>query len=223
MEMNMEKEKIANRLKQIRKIKQRSLHDCANLLGISKEEYLGVEEGQHSLSLPELELLALFFEIPPESLLEDSSFSLDHYSILQDDKKPIFTNLRSKMIAAQLASERQNLGISLEEMNERTGISMEILEIYENGHSSIPLDHLALMCDQLDLSIQSLLFQLKPKDENIDETPEQTEWRPELSEHDPEVEEQGDDLYHQIIQGMKTIPEKDQAEIAKMILQRMRN
>jgi transcriptional regulator with XRE-family HTH domain len=127
------------------------------------------------------------------------------------------------MIAAQLASERQNLGISLEEMNKRTGISLEILEIYENGHSSIPLDHLALISDQLDLSIQSLLFQLKSTGENIDETPEQAEWRPELSEHEPDVEEQDDDLYHQIIQGMKTIPERDQAEIAKMILQRMRN
>jgi transcriptional regulator with XRE-family HTH domain len=221
MEKNMEK--LANRLKQIRKIKQRSLHDCAKLLGISKEEYLRVEDGQHSLSLPELELLAVFFEIPPESLLEESNFRLDHYSILQDDKKPIFTNLRSKMIAAQLASERQNLGISLEEIHERTGISREILGTYENGSSSIPLDHLSQLCNQLDLSIQSLLFQLKPVDENIDETPEQTEWRPELSKHEPKVEEQDDNLHYQIIQGMKTIPEKDQAEIAKMILQRMRN
>lgn len=216
-------EKIANRLKQIRIIKQRSLHDCAKLLGISKEEYLSFEDGQNSLSLPELELLALFFEIPSELLFEESNIDLDHYSILQDNKKPIFTSLRSKMITAQLASERQNFGMSLEEMSKKTGISLEILEAYEGGCSSIPLDHLVLICDQLDLSVQSLLFHLEPKDENNNESPEHAEWRPEFSEQKSDVEEDDGDLYQHIIQGMKSIPEKDQAEIAKTILQRMKS
>lgn len=215
-------EKIANRLKEIRIIKQRSLHDCAKLLGISKEEYLGFENGQNFLCLPELELLAFFFEIPPESLLTESTINFDHFAILQDDKKSIFTNLRSKMITSQLASERQKLGISLEEMNKRTGISLETLETYESGRSSIPLDHLILICDQLDLSIQSLLFHLESKDENIDDSPEQAEWGPELLEQEPDIVEDNGDLYQHIIQGIKSIPKKDQAEIAKTILQRMR-
>lgn len=216
-------EKIANRLKQIRVIKQRSLHDCAKLLGISKEEYLGFEDGQNFISLPELELLALFFEISPELLFEESNIDLDHYSILQDNKKPIFTNLRSKIITTQLASERLDLGISLEEVSKNTGISLDILEAYESNHASIPLDHLDLICSQLDLSIQSLLFHLEPKDENIDDSPEHAEWRPELSGEKQDVEEDDGDLYQHIIQGMKSIPEKDQAEIVKTILQRMKN
>lgn len=215
-------EKIANRLKHIRVIKQRSLHDCAKFLGISKEEYLSFEDGKNSLSLPELELLALFFEIFPELLFEESNIDLDHYSILQDNKKPIFTSLRSKMIATKLASERLNLGISIEEMSNNTGISLEILEAYESSYASIPLDHLVLICGQLDLSIQSLLFHLEPKDEKIGDSSEQAEWQPELLGQKPDIEEDDGDLYQHLIQGMKSISEKDQAEIAKTILQRMK-
>jgi transcriptional regulator with XRE-family HTH domain len=218
--MNMEK--ISNRVKKIRKIKQRSLHDCAKLLGISKEDYLRFEEGDHALSLPDLELLAIFFEIPPEALIDESDIEIDQYSILEEDKKPIYTSLRSKMIGAQLAFERQILGLSLEELVERTGISSEVLVSYENSTTPVPMDHLVAICDQLDLPIQSLLFKLNPDEGHIDETSEESEIEPDTVESGDEGEKQGVDLYHQIIMGLKSIPKKDQAEIAKMILQKMK-
>ena len=215
-------EKISNRVKQIRKIKQRSLHDCAKLLGISKEEYLKFEEGDHALSLPELELLALFFEISPETLIEESDIEFDQYSILEEEKKPIYTSLRGKMIGAQIAFERQKLGLSLEELVERTGISSEVLMSYENNTTPVPMDHLAAICDQLDLPFQSLLFKLNPDEGHIDETSEESEVEPDFIESGAEGEKQGEDIYHQIIMGLKSIPKKDQAEIVKKILQKMK-
>ena len=53
---------IPERIKTIRKSKRRSIHDCATILGLSKGTYLNIEKGLEPITLPELELLALYFE-----------------------------------------------------------------------------------------------------------------------------------------------------------------
>ena len=214
-------ENISNRIKQIRKIKQRSLHDCAKLLEISKEDYLQFEEGQASLSLPELELLAIFLEVPPEMLLDESDIEFDNFSLLQEGKKSIFVALRNKMIGAQLAFERTNNGISLDELNENTGISLEVLLTYEDNNASIPLNHLFLICNELDLDIKSLLLQENFAE--MDGAQEQIERQPEFSKVVSEFETEDTDLYQEIIRGMKRLPEEDQADIAKFLLKKLKS
>ena len=215
-------ETIVNRIKKIRKTKQRSLHDCAKLLGISKENYLNFEEGNGSISLPEIEILAVFLEIPPELLFKQSSFEIENFPILNENKKPIFTNLRNKMIRAELFLERKNAGFSIEELNQATGIPMAALEAYENEGTAIPIDHLLLICNHLSLPIESLIFQAETGQEQVVDGTSQPEKLSEILEKEPISEAQKDDFYQQMIRGMKNISERDQVDIAKMLIEKLK-
>ena len=214
---------ISNQIKKIRKVKQRSLHDCAKLIGISKEEYHDFEEGNASLSLPEIELLAIYFEIPPIFLFRDSNIEFEIYSLLSEEKKQIFKNLRNKMIGARLAFERDNVGLGLEDLNNETGISVELLESYEGTNSDIPLDHLTLICNQLNISLESLLFQDIPNKTETSTTEKHLHENPEYLEKVSESNDDQNDFYQQMIRGIKSMPQKDQAEIAKMLLERLKS
>lgn len=216
-------ETIVNRIKKIRKIKQRSLHDCAKLLGISREDYLKFEEGNGSISLPEIEILAVFLEIPPDLLFEKSSVEFENYSILNDKKMPIFKNLRNKMIRAQLSLERKNTGLSLEELKHATGIPMTALEAYEDDGAVIPIEHLLLICNHLSLPIESLIFQAETGQEQVVEDKSQPEKLSEDLENEPMSETQKDDFYQQMIRGMKNISERDQVDIAKMLIEKLKS
>ena len=213
---------ISSRVKQIRKLKQRSLHDCAKLLGISKEKYHQFEEGEASISLPEIELLTSFFEIPPEIIFQDSSLDTGQHSILEDNTKPTFINLRNKMIGAQLSIERQNCGMSLEDLENKTNIPVDLLIMYEDGNTSIPTNDLFLICHHLEIPLKSLLFQPQSVDMDADQTVEETEPKLQNQKQVENGDNNQDDVYQQLLQGIKNIPEKDQADIAKIILQKLK-
>ncbi len=215
--------KLSNQIKHIRTIKQRSLHDCAKLLDISKEDYHQFEEGNGSLSLPEIELLAIYLEIPPEVLFEDFSLDFDSFSLLKEEKKHIFTELRNKMIGTQLSMERENIGLSLDELSDMTAIPFEALESYENASSDIPLDHLVMICDHLDIPVQSLLFQISPNEFETITTEKNHQERPDFNKQALENNEEQVDLYQQMIRGIKSMPAKDQAEIAKLLLKKLKS
>ena len=66
-----------------------TVEECADLLGISPEAYVAIEEDSAGVSLPELEALALFFSVPmayfwgSESLLEGKSTDFGLYVSLR--------------------------------------------------------------------------------------------------------------------------------------------
>lgn len=216
-------DKISIRVKEIRTQKRRSLHDCANLLGIPKETYHLFEEGNGVLSLPDLELLAIFFEIPAHSFFEESIDENLQFTLLQEKKKGIFTELRNKMISTTLAHERENHEINLEDLSQTTGIPLEVLVAYENHETAIPLEHLVPLCGHLNLPIKSLLFNPEKSEEPEKEHDNQGAWVPEFSIELPDNEEIPEDLYQQVILGMKSIPGKDQAELAKLLIEKLKN
>src|SRR5512143_2855084 len=49
-----------------RKALRRSIEECAQAIGVSPEQFQEYEKGNSAPSLPQLELLALFFNIPVE-------------------------------------------------------------------------------------------------------------------------------------------------------------
>ncbi len=221
MEITMEI--IPNRIKKIRQLKQRSIHDCAKLLGISKEDYLNFEEGRTSLCLPELELLALFLEIPPEIFIEESNMEIDYFSLITSERKQKYIDLRNKMVQARLASERVKNGLNLEDLSQEIGIPFGLLRSYEEIGMAIPLDHLMMICKRLNLSIKSLLLVTKKSKMQNDETLEETQWQPEFLDSDIDNKDGKEELYKQIIQGIKSISEKDQAEIVKLLLEKLKD
>lgn len=217
-------EKIAERVKRIRKLKNRSLHDCAKLLDISKERYHQFEEGEGVLSLPEIELLAIFLDVPIPSLFEPSDRELEKLQLLSADRKPNYTNIRNKMIQTKLNLEMDNQDISVESLNQDTGIPLETLNSYQDTGARIPFDHLTMICDHLDISIKSLLLEQKEgnQEESMHDHLEQSQWQPEYHENENNDLVEEDTRYQEIFRAIKSMSVKNQAEIAKVLLEKLK-
>ncbi len=216
-------EKIVERIKQIRKLKNRSLHDCAKVLNIPKERYHHFEEGNGVLSLPELELLAIFLEVPMQSLFQDSDLELDQAALLSEEKMPVYKNLRDKMIRTKLNLEMENKGISVENLNDKTGIAMQTLKSYQENGESIPFDHLTRITELLGIPINSLLQNTFESDQEVmkEKNQEQAQWQPKYQDNrEMSVEEETPHMV--LLQAVKRLSIKDQAEIAKLLLEKLK-
>lgn len=216
-------EKIVERIKQIRKLKNRSLHDCAKVLNIQKERYHHFEDGNGVLSLPELELLAIFLEVPLQSFFQDSDLELDQAALLSEEKMPIYKNLRDKIIRTKLNLEIEKKGISLENLNDKTGISLQTLKSYQENGESIPFDHITQITEHLGIPINSLLQDTLESDEEfiIGKDQEQSQWEPEYQDSRgiPDEEETPQTV---LLEAVKSLSITDQAEIAKLLLEKLK-
>jgi transcriptional regulator with XRE-family HTH domain len=217
-------QQIGNQIKEIRKLKQRNIHDCAKLLGVTKEQYLQFEEGEGSLSLPEIELLSIFLEIPAENLFEEFDDSFSYLTLANERKSPVYKNLRNKMIQTKLASVLQDKEISLENLSQFTNIPLESLQSYQVNGKAIPIDHLNSICKHIGIPFEALIMPKILDDKPVELLEEQqARWQPEYTEIDSSQNHEDENLYQPMIEAMKRITEKDRAEIAKIILEKLKS
>ena len=213
-------EELHEKIKTIRMSLHFSIHDCAKLIGISQGSYLAFENGEQHLSLPDLEILALYFGLPLEAFFKDQYKRLYQLTLLQDNIRPQYQLLRQKVIRTQLSLERQAAGFSLEELEEATGIPQEDLRNYEEESTPIPIDHLQKICQQLGKHLDTFF----PDDRQLSET---LHLQPAAFERENAVEaledEDGlDESFVQILSRLKEIPKSEQAEIARDILNKLK-
>ncbi|MBG0786586.1 MAG: helix-turn-helix domain-containing protein [Anaerolineaceae bacterium] len=214
-------EELHEKIKTIRMSLHFSIHDCAKLLGISQGNYLAFENGEAHLSLPDLEILALYFGLPLEAFFTDQYKRLYQLTLLQDSIRPHYQLLRQKVIRTQLSLERQAAGLTLEQLGEATGIPLETMQGYEEDIVPIPLDDLQKVCQHLGKHIDSFF----PDDRQIAETlhlPQKNM----LEQVEEEIFTEGDGLdesFVQILAKLREIPKADQAEIAREILSKLKD
>ena len=208
---------LHEKIKTIRLSLHFSIHDCAKLLGIPQGTYLAFEKGEQHLSLPDLEILALYFGLPLEACFNDQCKRLYQITLLQDSIRPSYQILRQKVIRTQLSLERQAAGLTLEELAEATGIPVESLHNYEEETIPIPIDDLQNICQQLGKHLDAFF----PDDRQLSETLNLSG----AMFQDQEAMNEGDGLdesFAQILAKLKQIPKADQAEIAKEILNKLK-
>lgn len=126
-----------------------SVEECAHVLGITPESYQAIEETGAGISLPELEVLALFFEVPmayfwgSESLIDKKSTDFEFY-----------ISLRQRILGSLLQLARINAELSVEQLAEWVDKDPQLISAYEAGEKSIPFFELENLADRLDLDIQ---------------------------------------------------------------------
>lgn len=215
-------ENVIQRVNAIRRHKRRSIHDCATILGISNEHYLKFEEGLAPLSLPEIELLAVFFDVPLELFMEDSSTVLEETSLFETNTKSRFTSLRHKMIQAKLVSERKKSGSSISDVAESTQLSETALQAYENGETPVPIDQLKTLSDYYQFPFKELYQQIWEQSASSDDVQLLPEWQPEFPQSSVKGDAEDDDAFNQLLNGLKQISIEEQAQIAKLVLEKLR-
>lgn len=207
------------RIQRIREAKRRSLSDCAAVLGITTEEYAEIEKGTIAPSLPQIELLAKFFDISSKLIiLESAPIGDKQRSILDDDNPSRFMDLRNKMIYARLRIAQQNLQINIQDIHQATQIPIDQLEAYEKSKTPIPIDHLWKMTSLLEVPLDEILAQVSLGDEVEYKPYQKAEWEPAYPEQEVEIIPDETDPDQVFIDAMHQIPKEAQAKIAKILV-----
>jgi transcriptional regulator with XRE-family HTH domain len=214
---------ILRRIQQVRKRRQRNIHECAAFLNLSKEAYLEFEQGSEMLTLPEVELLAHFFGVSPVSFFNSNHSEIQLLAILDDQVQPQYIQIRHKMIRARITSEMQKRSISLNLLQELTGIPQIELDGYLKGEKSIPLDHLIEINRALELPAGALVD--VDWSDNISDKPPALEnhWDHEFFPSGDHSAVQENSAYLQLLSALRALPKKDQAEVAKVLLEKLKS
>lgn len=216
-------EVITKRIKYIRKSKRRSMHDCATILGLSRESYHAIEAGTTPLSLPELELLAIYLGVNPSDFLNEDSHHPLYSAYLDEDIRPQFLALREKMIQALIAIERTNNNLSWEDIEAATQISVDQLLEYDNGDSPIPLHDLIKISKYLEIPIDEFYEPVWSSATIKQTVAVNDDWQPEFSGEKPKEITLEDDPYRNLLTALKSLPLQDQADIAKILLEKLKS
>jgi len=144
-----------------RKSNRRSIEECARAAGVSVEQFDAFEKGSSPPSLPQLELLALYLEVPVEHFWEKQTLSTTNPpEVLQE--KDRLVQLRNRMIGTNLRLTRSTANLSTQEISEQTGIQEESLQRYEQGKVDIPVTELELIAEALNMPVAHLFDQNGP-------------------------------------------------------------
>jgi len=139
----------------------KSQKDCAEFLGCSPFVFRQYEQGDKGLSLPELEALAFLFDVPPESLWDDS------YPLPEEPEEgtlPIgqLLLLRRKILAVQFRQCRNAAGLTQRQVAELLDCSPSMVSQYERGRRDIPLAELERLAEVCSRGLEEFLDQTIP-------------------------------------------------------------
>jgi transcriptional regulator with XRE-family HTH domain len=130
----------------------KTMRECGNAIGVSGSTISAYETGSSSPSLPELEILAYFLDVPISHFWDDTILSANNELLSQIDPEDL-QELRNRQIGKILEDARDRLELTYEEITEQTGITYGRMKRFETGESSIPFPELELLSNVLKLPL----------------------------------------------------------------------
>lgn len=133
---------------------RRTVQECAEALSIRKSIFRAYEEGLRAPSLPELETLVFYLDLPMDHFWgkQTKSDAPDRRTKLDLSK---LLPLRQRKIGALLRQERMKASVSIRNLAHETGIASSRIKAYELGERPIPLPELELLIRTLGGRIES--------------------------------------------------------------------
>src|SRR5512134_3845109 len=133
---------------------RRNVQECAQAVGIKPGLFRAYEEGRKAPSLPELEALVYFLDLPLNHFWgsEAKSETTQRYQKLDLSK---LLMVRQRKVGALLRQERMNASISIRNLAHETGIASSRIKAYELGERPIPLPELEILVRTLGGRVES--------------------------------------------------------------------
>jgi transcriptional regulator with XRE-family HTH domain len=153
--------KLGVLLRDARLASRKTLQECAEAVGASKGVFKSYEEGRHSPSLPELEVLVYFLKLPIHHFWGNEAISDDASPTAPLDL-PRLLLLRQRMIGALLRQEREKANMSVRALAHETGISGARLKAFEMGERPIPVPDLEILLGVLNSRVEELFDKSGP-------------------------------------------------------------
>ncbi|RPJ49121.1 MAG: transcriptional regulator [Chloroflexi bacterium] len=151
--LQIRKKKLGLLIFDARKAKRRSTEECAQALSVTSDQFQEFERGVLAPSLPQLELLALYLDVPLEHFWGRRALS-EAISPETMQEKDRLMLLRNRVIGTNLRLARNNANFSYREIAEKTGIPEEQMKRYEMGEVAVPTPELELLSNVLDVPIE---------------------------------------------------------------------
>src|SRR5215510_13962843 len=130
--------KIGVLIRDARLAARRTVPECARAISITPGLFRAYEDGRKAPSLPELETLVYFLDLPIDHFWGKNVRS-DQIPAHEKLDLPKLMPVRQRKIGALLRQERMNKSISIRNLSEDTGISGARIKSYELGEKPIPL------------------------------------------------------------------------------------
>jgi transcriptional regulator with XRE-family HTH domain len=135
----------------------RSQEDCARMLHTTVEEIEAWETGEYSPSMPQIELLAYYLDVP-----------VSHFwgmRTLQGSERDVagaqtdYLSLRDRMIGALLRHAMQEAGMSVDDLAAASHIDAGTIIVYQYGDLAIPVHELTVLADAVGKNLTYFLEQ----------------------------------------------------------------
>ena len=143
--------KLGLLIRDARQVSARTPEHCALYLGVPTQTYEAYELGQEAISLPRLEALANYLDVPIEHFWGTKVLSSGRPA--QRDI-PKWVEERQAQLARLLRSLREKAGLSCEELALQAGVQVEDYQAWENAQQEIPIPALETLCKLLNCQIQ---------------------------------------------------------------------
>lgn len=134
---------------------ERTIEECAQVVGVTPETFQFWEYGEESPSLPQLEILAYAIDVPV------SHFWASETLAAKEEARKVstadFYPLRDRIIGALLRRARKEARLSLHDLAARVGIPEDQIEAYEFGQEPVPLTVLASLATAANVGLEYFL------------------------------------------------------------------
>jgi transcriptional regulator with XRE-family HTH domain len=140
---------------------RKTLTECATAIGTTGGILRAWEEGRRAPSLPELEVLAYYLDLPIRHFWSKEAVSDDAPRTATLDL-PALVAVRQRMTGALLRQEREKASISVKALGEQTGISASRIRAYEMGEHPIPMPVLEGLVAALGGQVEDMFDQTGP-------------------------------------------------------------
>jgi transcriptional regulator with XRE-family HTH domain len=154
MLMQIRMKKLAIMIGDARRVSRRSADECAAVMGVSSEEFQSIERGKTAPSLPQLEALAYYLDVPVEHFW--SNKVLIENRNLDATTNQALRRLRDRYLGTRLRQLRQEASLTSQDLAEKTSLSAETIEQYESGKVSIPLPDLESIVRAVNVRIEDI-------------------------------------------------------------------
>jgi transcriptional regulator with XRE-family HTH domain len=135
---------------------------CAEAIGVNTDTFTAYEKGAQAPSLPELEALAFYLDIPVEFFWGRASIPVSQEERTMVEQLDNLLPLRHRIIGVILRKARMDAGISFEELERYVEIDTERLKAFERGDTPVSLPELEVISVALNLSIREFQTQSGP-------------------------------------------------------------
>jgi transcriptional regulator with XRE-family HTH domain len=137
-------------------VRRKSTTDCAAAVGCSPEAFEAFQSGEADAcpSLPELELLAYYLEVPLSYFWGDKVLSEQEPASRPAVPADEVAALRHRIIGALVRQARQNAQMDSAELAAAVGLTSAGLAAYELGQKPIPVSELEALARRLGVPIE---------------------------------------------------------------------